>query len=626
MANVAPPNAGLSGNSNYFLYSQCNPITDLSVIIDITETMLAPTGMGFQLNCWSALGSNSVWQQYVVAFDTSKGPNPDLFCQIDNWPAPGFDGTSGGDLINKIVPLVTLPGTNPALPAGYQIRIDLANKSGGAIDGVTFTIADNQGNVFTSGLISLTSLHVDGNPSEPITQAALAPINAIQLNVVGKTNGEATYLPTGAGTITYSASSPLTALGAQPACTTSQGIDTEEQANAGYDELAEGAATQIRQTFSASIRPSYSAGGAFAVSRQFGTDRTNLYVTSRTGQIDIFRVEGDGAWRLTTGLGVPGMARPYAKIVASERFGAPDQTDIFLVDQAGFINVASAVGGGAWTNPKRVSGGAKNNAHQGGDLALSRQIGTNRTDIFFVNSKETLSLVWVEGVSGASPAPVNLSGPNFAPKGAPLAASQRFGTPDRTDVFVVNNTGQLTAFTVHGGGAWGPAVKIGKPGHYAIKSHISASQQFGIANQTDLFIVNQNGQLNVYWAHGSGAWSPDPVLVGPAALAAPGAPITATRHFGMSNRTDVFLVNTSGRLNMFWIEAAGVWNGPSKLGPDGVGASGTRVVASQHYGEDDQTDVFLLNTGGTNAPGWPTLFWTRRAGPWGGPVALVTEA
>ena len=570
-------------------------------------------------------GGEFVWQQYVVGFDTSSGPSPDIFCQIDNWPAPGFDGATG-DLINHIVPLVTLPGTSPALPAGYQIRIDLANEAGGAINGATFTIADNQGKVFTSGPIVLTTLHVDGNPSEPITQAALAPINAIQLNVVGKTNGEATYLPTGAGTITYLASSPLTALSAQPSCTTAQDIDTEEQANAAYDELAEGAATQIRQTFSASPRSSYAAGGGFAVSRQFGTERTNLYVASRTGQIDIFRVEGDGAWRLTTSLGPVALARPYAKIAASERFGAPAQTDIFLIDQSGYINVASAIGAGAWSTPKRVSGGAKNSAVQSGELAASRQIGTNRTDVFFVNANQTLSLVWVEGASGASAAPTPVSGPNFAPKGAPLAASQRFGTPDRTDVFVVDNDGQLNEFSVHGGGAWGAAVKIGKSGQYATRSFLAASQQFGLANQTDLFIVDKNGQLNVYWAHGAGAWSHDPTLVGPAGLAAPGAPIAATRHFGMNDRTDVFIVNKSGELDMFWIEGPGVWNGPRELGTVGVTSSGTHVVASQHFGEDDQTDVFMLNTTGVNSPGWPTLFWTRRAGPWGGPVALVTRA
>jgi hypothetical protein len=237
-----------------------------------------------------------------------------------------------------------------------------------------------------------------------------------------------------------------------------------------------------------------------------------------------------------------------------------------------------------------------------------------------------VNVFWVGGGGNWSVAPTLIGPANFAPKGAPLAASQRFGVADQTDIFVVDNDGQLNEFSVVGGGNWSQAKKIGPTGQFPPKAHIAVSQQFGIADQTDVFVVDNDGQLNVFWVHGAGNWSQQPTPIGAKGLAKPGAPIAVTQHFGMNDRSDVFLVDKTGTLNMFWVVGAGAWNGPRSLGPVGLASSDAFVAASQHFGEADQTDVFLLSETGTNGPGWPTLMWVRRAGPWGGPVALVTEA
>jgi len=263
MGSVPAPSGGLKGNSNYCLYSGCNPITDLSVMIEVTENIVAGGGFSFQLNCNSPLGANVRWQQYVIAFDPT-GPAPVLSGSVNNWAS------------NPKVPFIepppflTLPGHSPTLPAGYQLTITLANDANGNITGVTFTAVDNQGNISSQ------------NNELPTVPSSVAPIYSFELVLVGKTDAEYHYLTNGAGKIIYSATSPLTALSQEPGCSTTNG--TAEQSNSVYGELPEGSSTQVVQTFATAVTPTYTPGGRFAVSRQFGLDQTNLYAVSRTGQ------------------------------------------------------------------------------------------------------------------------------------------------------------------------------------------------------------------------------------------------------------------------------------------------------------------------------------------------------
>ena len=53
---VPVPSRGLRSNSNYILFSECNPIRNLSVTIDITQEIVGSIGFSFQLNAYSPLG------------------------------------------------------------------------------------------------------------------------------------------------------------------------------------------------------------------------------------------------------------------------------------------------------------------------------------------------------------------------------------------------------------------------------------------------------------------------------------------------------------------------------------------------------------------------------------------
>jgi len=90
---------------------------------------------------------------------------------------------------------------------------------------------------------------------------------------------------------------------------------------------------------------------------------------------------------------------------------------------------------------------------------------------------------------------------------------------------------------------------------------LAASNQFGIPDQTDVFVVDNNGVLNVAWVNGGGNWN-GPVGISPAGLFSPGAAVAASNQFGIPDQTDVFVVDNNGVLNVAWVNGGGNWNGP----------------------------------------------------------------
>ena len=95
---------------------------------------------------------------------------------------------------------------------------------------------------------------------------------------------------------------------------------------------------------------------------------------------------------------------------------------------------------------------------------------------------------------------------------------------------------------------------------------VAASPQYGVDGQTDVFFIGTNGQLNVSWVEGGGTWN-GPVGLGPAGVFPPGAAVTASPQYGVNGQTDVFAIGTNGQLHVSWVEGGGTWNGPVGLGP-----------------------------------------------------------
>jgi hypothetical protein len=129
----------------------------------------------------------------------------------------------------------------------------------GSVIGATFEVIDEQGKTLSKAPVLLQSL-TPPSVVDPILGAQLAPISTFQLNIVATGGGSTAILSSGAGTIVYAASTPLTALSYEPLCAELQG-PTAEIANTVYGLLPAGSSNTFTQTFSWSDQPPIDCDG-----------------------------------------------------------------------------------------------------------------------------------------------------------------------------------------------------------------------------------------------------------------------------------------------------------------------------------------------------------------------------
>jgi hypothetical protein len=240
-------------------------------------------------------------------------------------------------------------------------------------------------------------------------------------------------------------------------------------------------------------------------------------------------------------------------IAVSPQIGL-NQTDLFTVDENNRLAVFWADGGGAWQGGQEIGPPI---LVTGGGLAASQQFGLNQTDVFAVDNTGQLEVYWVDG-GGAWQGPQKI-GPPILVAGGNVAVSRQFGL-NQTDVFAIDKSGQLDVFWVGGGGSWQGPQEIGAVFEPGTDGYIAAGQQFGLS-QTDVFVVDEHGRLMVWSVNGGGAWQ-GPKQIGPTGLAMPQyTPITVSQQIGL-NQTDLFLVDNTGQLDVFWVDGGGAWNGP----------------------------------------------------------------
>ena len=356
----------------------------------------------------------------------------------------------------------------------------------------------------------------------------------------------------------------------------------------------------------------FKTGGGVAASQQFGLTQTDVFSVNENGQLTVNWVDGAGPWTGPAEIGPANFAPAGCPLAACRQFGL-SQTDVFLVDNKGQLSVFWVDDAGAWGGPVGI--GSVGNAPAGANIAVSQQFGANnQTDVFLIDNNGQLNVFYVNS-AGPWNGPVKIGPTGLANPGAPVAASQQFGIASQTDVFVVGKNGQLNVFWVDGTGPWGGPVGIGGAGNAPAGAGIAVSQQFGANNQTDVFLIDNNGQLNVFYVNSAGPWN-GPVKIGPTGLANPGAPVAASQQFGIASQTDVFVVGKNGQLNVFWVDGVGAWGGPGTIGSAANSSAGASIAASQQFGIGNQTDVFLIDKNANL-----DVFWVNSAGPWSGPVA-----
>ncbi len=329
-------------------------------------------------------------------------------------------------------------------------------------------------------------------------------------------------------------------------------------------------------------------GAPIAVSQQFGTStpQTDVFAVDSRGNLDVTWVAGSGNWQGPSAIatpaeqvGTPFTFKPGSHIAVSNQFGYPDQTDVFIVDSAGNLTVTWVTGNGGWQSAEITSGGR---FPPGAALAASQQFGFNQTDVFLVDNQGKLNVVWsLYGFDNGLWQP-------------------RPGQP--------------------------PAL-LGDGGTFDVGTYVAASEQFGVAagHQTDVFAVDASGNLNVAWSLNGGAFNLGPISAGGKILGEytfrAGSPLAASQQFGVdaTGQTDVFLVNESGYLNVMWVEGANSWQGPGQVGAaiPFLAAGGVNIAVSQQFGIPPQTDVFVINGSGNR-----TVSWAEQGNPFLGPSQI----
>ena len=196
-----------------------------------------------------------------------------------------------------------------------------------------------------------------------------------------------------------------------------------------------------------------------------------------------------------------------------------------------------------------------------------------------------------------------------------ITASCRFGVANQTDVYLIGPDGGLNISSAVGGGPWSDLFGPQPGALFQPGAAVAASPQYGLA-QTDVFAVGTNGQLYVMWADGDDSWN-NPYPIGPTGVFPPGAAVAASAQYGVPDTTVVFAVGNAGQLTVTWVGKDGVWKGPATIGATGVFPPGAAVAASAQYGVPDQTDVFAVGNAGQL-----TVTWVGKDGVWKGPATI----
>jgi hypothetical protein len=257
--------------------------------------------------------------------------------------------------------------------------------------------------------------------------------------------------------------------------------------------------------------------------------QTDVFFIDRNGALNVSWVDGGGNWQGPVGISPAGIAPPVSSVAASAQFGLGDQTDVFFIDHNGALNVSWVDGGGNWQGPVGISAGGV--APPGGCVAASAQFGLDgQTDVFFIDQRGALNVAWVVN-AGRWNGPVGISPPGLAPPGGCVAASAQFGLDGQTDVFVIDNNGALNVSWVVNAGQWNGPAAISPPGVAPAGSSVAASAQFGLDGQTDVFLIDHNGALNVSWVVNAGQWNGPAAVSGGSAL--PPTAVAASQQFGV---------------------------------------------------------------------------------------------
>jgi len=200
---LVSPAPKLSSNANYQFGDNGNALTGISIVIEMTEDFVlgsdGPAGPGlesfsgysFQFNALSAPGYQVRIQQYIIELIGSQ-----LQGTINNWP---YNNTSTDWLVNNTISFANVTNSG-VIPRNYKLYINLHHEKDGTVTGAEFSAYDNHMNLLG---VTTNTINLPGGQ--------IAPIVALEMNVVGPFNSQQVTISSGEGLLTFQSNNPLTA-------------------------------------------------------------------------------------------------------------------------------------------------------------------------------------------------------------------------------------------------------------------------------------------------------------------------------------------------------------------------------------------------------------------------------
>jgi hypothetical protein len=363
-----------------------------------------------------------------------------------------------------------------------------------------------------------------------------------------------------------------------------------------------------------------SALAPVSIANQGSMDQITALVADNNHAVNAFWVIGSGNWQGPAPLRVQGRLHSrqagfgYQQIVFTPGGDLPpyrDQLDALTVDDGGTLFILFVNGTEPWHNPVPLTG--SNFAPPGASIAAANQGSPSNLTALIVSDKGAVNVLWVRG-TGNWQGPIEISSKGFAHAGAPIAVGNQ-GSLDQLTALVIDNHGTMQVFWVRDAGAWQGPIAIGPPSKFSVGGSVALANQ-GSLNQLTALSVDVNGTIQVLWVDGSGAWQgPVPIANSTGKFPA-GAPIAMTNQGSLDEVTAV-VVDNSGAVNVLWVTGLGEWQGPIAITPSGFASPGASI-ALQNQISKNQLSAFLVDSTGALS-----VLWVINKDSWEGPVPIT---
>ncbi|HEY6988560.1 MAG TPA: hypothetical protein VH369_09260 [Bryobacteraceae bacterium] len=299
-----------------------------------------------------------------------------------------------------------------------------------------------------------------------------------------------------------------------------------------------------------------------------------------------------------------------ATSVAAVYYPPNNQLEVFFADSTGALAVIWKAQNGAWNAPHRLT--TAGFTLPGSPIAAVFYPLNNQLEVFIVDAEGALTLFW-KAQNGVWQQPFRLTGPRFAPAGAPVSAAY-YPLNNQLEIFLFDAQGAFNVVWKAQNGAWHPAFRL-TPAEVASTGTPLTAVYYPPNNQLEVFHVDSHGALKVIWKAQNGAWNQPFALTGPG-FTAPSAPLSAA-FYRVNSQLEVFSINPHGALTLMWKAQNGAWQNPVNLTPDGYAIPGTPPIAVYHP-PDEHLEVLFADTVRSM-----NVVWKANNGHWQGPVSIT---